>query len=92
MRSKVLASAVVILMVFVSLGSFGFYFVKAQSIDEEQFLYDAAVAENEIFQDIAETEDKVLVVDKIIGTRYVKYWEHVIDDISVRNDSMVYKS
>ena len=89
MRKKVLASAVVGLMVFVSIGSFSFYFVKAQSIGEEQVLYDKIATENEIFKEIEETVDKVLVVDKIIGDIYVKYWEHAINDVSVKNDSIL---
>ena len=43
----------------------------------------------EIFNEIKVTKDKLLVVDKIIGDRYVKFWEHVIDDVSVKNDSIL---
>jgi hypothetical protein len=43
-------------------------------------------AKDEIFKEIEETEDKVLIVDGIIGIRHVKYWEHAIDDIFVKND------
>ncbi|KYK21047.1 hypothetical protein AYK21_00795 [Thermoplasmatales archaeon SG8-52-2] len=43
----------------------------------------------EVFDEIKETKDKILVCDKIIGDRYVKYWEHVIDNIFVKNDSML---
>jgi hypothetical protein len=87
MKEKILALIVIGLMVFGGIGSFGFYFVKAQSFSEGQVVYDAT--ENEIFKEIAETEDKVLVADKIIGDRYVKYWEHVIDDALVKNDSIL---
>ena len=52
----------------------------------EEFLSSEA---EEIFKEIEETEDTALVVDKIIGDRYVKYWEHVIDDVSVKNDSIL---
>jgi len=44
------------------------------------------VTKTEIFKEIEETEDKILIVDGIIGNRHVKYWEHVIDDIYVKND------
>jgi hypothetical protein len=43
----------------------------------------------EIFNEIKSTKDKLLVVDKIIGDRRVKYWEHVIDNIFIKNDSML---
>ena len=43
----------------------------------------------EIFNEIKATKDKLLIVDKIIGDRYVKYWEHVIDDVFVKNDSIL---
>ena len=57
------------------------------SIGEKEFSYNAT--ENEIFNEMEEIEDKLLVVDKIIGERYVKYWEHVIDDVFVKNDSIL---
>ena len=40
----------------------------------------------EIFRDIEETEGKNLIVDEIIGNRQVKYWEHMVDNILVKND------
>jgi hypothetical protein len=44
---------------------------------------------NTIIEEIERTKDKVLVVDEIIGDVYVKYWEHIVDDILVKNDSML---
>jgi PKD repeat protein len=46
-------------------------------------------SEEEILKEIEETEDKTLEVDEIIGDRHVKYWEHVIDGICVKNDSIL---
>ena len=46
-------------------------------------------SKEEIFRDIEETEDKVLKVDAIIGDLHVKYWEHVINDVLVQNDSIL---
>ena len=43
----------------------------------------------EIFNEINQTEEKILVIDKIIGDRNVKYWEHMIEDIFVINDSIL---
>ena len=40
----------------------------------------------EVFEEIKETKDKILVKDEIIGDRYVRYWEHIIDNIFVKND------
>jgi hypothetical protein len=40
----------------------------------------------EIFKEIEGISNKNLVVDKIIGNIIVKYWEHVINDIIVKND------
>ncbi len=43
----------------------------------------------EVFNEIKETKDKLLVIDNIIGDRKVRYWEHLIDNIFVKNDSML---
>jgi len=43
----------------------------------------------EVFNEIKKTKDKVLLKDEIIGDRYVRYWEHVIDNIFVMNDSIL---
>ena len=43
----------------------------------------------EVFNEIEQTKDRILVKDEIIGDRYVRYWEHVIDNIFVKNDSML---
>jgi len=40
----------------------------------------------EIFKEIEKTEDKILIVDRVISGRHVKYWEHVINDIYIKND------
>ena len=40
----------------------------------------------EIFKDIEETDGKNLIVDETIGNRKVKYWEHIVDDVIVKND------
>ncbi|HID24916.1 MAG TPA: hypothetical protein EYP23_00395 [Thermoplasmata archaeon] len=42
--------------------------------------------DRKILQEIEGTENKMLVVDEIIGERQVKYWEHVINDICIKND------
>ena len=42
-----------------------------------------------IFQEIDGIKDKILFVNEVIGDRYVKYWEHVIDGIFVKNDSIL---
>jgi len=87
MRKKITAFAVFILMVFVSLGSFSFYLVNAHNINEGQLLNNNI--ENGIFNEIEKINDKTLVVEEIIGERYVKYWEHVINDVHVINDSIL---
>lgn len=40
----------------------------------------------EILNEIQQIDDKNLVVDKIIGDVYVKYWEHKINGVIVKND------
>lgn len=45
--------------------------------------------EEEILKEIEETNKKVLVVDKVIGKRYVKYWEHVVNGVCVKNDQVL---
>jgi hypothetical protein len=42
-----------------------------------------------ILYDIETTENKTLIIDEIIGDKHVKYWEHNIDDIFVKNDSIL---
>jgi len=71
---KIIISILVIILLF-STSSFGFsvsYFSKNTN--------------KKIYMEIEETKDKILVVDKIIGDIYVKYWEHVIDDVYIKND------
>ncbi|UCE38663.1 MAG: hypothetical protein JSW00_05385, partial [Thermoplasmata archaeon] len=53
---------------------------------EKEMPFEDGRTEEEIYEEIEETEYKALVVDKIIGNRHVKYWEHIIDDICVKND------
>lgn len=43
----------------------------------------------EIIDEIKTSKNKMLIVDKIIGDRKVKYWEHIIDNIFVMNDSIL---
>jgi hypothetical protein len=42
--------------------------------------------ENQILIQISQTQDKLLIKDKIIGDIYVKYWIHVINGIEIKND------
>ena len=42
-----------------------------------------------IFLEIDETRDKILIVDDVIGDIHVQYWEHVINDVFVKNDSIL---
>ena len=42
-----------------------------------------------IFLEIEETQNKMLIIDKDIGNIRVNYWEHVIDGIQVKNDSIL---
>jgi len=42
-----------------------------------------------IFQEIDETQNKVLIADDVIGDIHVQYWEHVINDVFVKNDSIL---
>lgn len=42
-----------------------------------------------ILEEIDETVNKILIKNEIIGDRQVKYWEHYIDDILVKNNSML---
>ena len=39
-----------------------------------------------IYQEINQTDNKALIIDEIIGNRQVKYWEHYIDDVLVKNN------
>jgi hypothetical protein len=45
-----------------------------------------SMTKQEIYKEIEETDDKTLVVDNIIGDVHVKYWEHKINGIIVKND------
>lgn len=42
-----------------------------------------------IFLEIDETQDKILIIDDVIGRLHVKYWEHVINGVYVKNDSIL---
>lgn len=76
---KKIVISILIISLILSATSFGFS--KKELIIHE--------VEEKIFNEIEVTADKVLVVDKIIGDRYVKFWKHVIDDVSVKNDSIL---
>ena len=42
-----------------------------------------------IFLEIDETKDKSLIFDDVIGGLHVKYWEHIINGVYVKNDSIL---
>jgi len=42
--------------------------------------------ENQILLQISQTQDKLLIKDKIIGDIHVTYWHHVIDGVVIKND------
>ena len=42
-----------------------------------------------IFLEIDETREKILIVDDVIGDIHVKYWEHIINNVYVKNDSIL---
>ncbi len=42
-----------------------------------------------IFLEIDETMDKILIIDDVIGGLHVKYWEHIINGVYVKNDSIL---
>ena len=43
---------------------------------------------NELLE-IENTENKFLTVDEVIGDKHVKYWEHNIDGVTIKNDSIL---
>ena len=47
------------------------------------------ITKGEIFKEIKEIDDKVLSIDEIIGDRHVMYWEHVINEVYVKGDSIL---
>ena len=47
------------------------------------------ITKGETFKDIEEIDDKVLSVDEIIGDTHVMYWEHVINEVYVKGDSIL---
>lgn len=56
------------------------------AIASEVFYVKMDKTEDEILREIENTSDKSLVVDEVIGERYVKYWEHKIDGVQIKND------
>ena len=42
--------------------------------------------ENPILIQISQTQDKLLIKEKIIGNIHVKYWLHIINGIVIKND------
>jgi hypothetical protein len=43
----------------------------------------------DILLDIENTEGKILLFDEVIGDVHVRYWEHIKDDVLIKNDSML---
>jgi len=75
---KKLAISILVIGLLFSITSLGF--------SQKELQFNRA---EEIFIEIEETEDKILIVDKIIGDRHVKYWQHVVSDVLVKNDSIL---
>ena len=40
----------------------------------------------DIFSEINKTKNKKLEIDKLIGNRHVKYWQHEVNGVEVKND------
>ena len=81
MKQKILATTIIGLIIFSSIITISYSTAEAQNILNEP--------EDIILQQIAQTTDKTLTVDKNIGDRHVKYWEHMINDVTVKNDSIL---
>ena len=47
------------------------------------------ITDIEIFLDINNTEEKILLFDDKIGDVHVRYWEHFKDDVWIKNDSIL---
>jgi len=53
---------------------------------------DIQTNEKQIMSEIEKIQNKLQVVDEIIGARYVQYWEHVIDEYQIKNDYILVHS
>jgi hypothetical protein len=53
---------------------------------------DIQTNEKQIMSEIEKIQNKLQVVDEIIGARYVQYWEHVIDEHQIKNDYILVHS
>jgi len=71
MRIKTLINTILIITMLLILS---IQSVVAEEIKEEKY------------PDISLIHDKTLSVDKIIGERLVKYYEHIIDDVKIKGD------
>jgi hypothetical protein len=81
MKQKILATTIIGIILLSSIVSISYNIAEAQNIINEP--------EEMTLQEIAQTQNKTLIVDEIIGDCHVKYWEHLINDVTVKNDSIL---
>ncbi|MCK4349191.1 MAG: hypothetical protein KAW47_11310, partial [Thermoplasmatales archaeon] len=61
------------------------------SISENQTKETASfeISTSDVISEVDEIKDKILVMDKVIGNRHVKYWKHFVDCFTIKNDSIL---
>ena len=92
MRKKLFRKGMVIFLICLFVGTSFIPETMCSSFDRnDSVMYTISdCANNEtIFEEIEKTKDKLLIFDRKIGEVHVKYWEHVIDGVSVKNDSIL---
>ena len=88
MKEKVISITIIIVMILGSFGVAGAHFkVESDSGNSIENTYEFhGKTEEEILREIEETKDKYLEVEDVIGEVNVKYWEHEINEVQIKND------
>ncbi len=79
--------AIILLIIFIILIS-----IFDISFGKTEFCYKNNLEIEDLMSEINSINDKILCADKLIGEMNVNYWEHFIDDVYIKNDSILLHS
>jgi hypothetical protein len=75
-----------IIIILITICFTGVAFLPLASSFNVNFKHNESIKNVEILKEIQQIDNKNLVIDKIIGDVIVKYWQHEINNIIIKND------
>jgi len=82
MKKKIIGILICLLFIISAFQVTGIYISRGKNFPNE-------TNSSKIFNEIEETSNKILLFDGYIGDIHVKYWEHFIDEVYVKGDSIL---